>query len=418
MAASVLRKRRRFAAMTILGVCCSVTSARAQGQPAAPAQDCSRLIQLASVDLAPLPGDARMLVPVVVNGTPEKLLLGTAGGFITLNQAATDALKLRPSQSDSRLLDANGYASRRFVRIDDFAVANAHVAKHSFALTPDPKAGANPPDDGVFDVGLTYRFDVEMDFARRKLNYFSPDHCAGHVVYWPAAAVGEVPIALVHRTDDNARHGNIASGAALLNAGLPDDYVNSLLDLIESAPGIVGSDIQTKVTLDGQQFTANIDTALEYSTLNSQAARSRFDVTENSPGSAPVGSLVDNDPARKAGTQGVSESVTVYGSAAFAHTFHSLIFGGVTVNNPHFLVRPDRTGEHDPDNGYLTGTRVRRLDNDVEPDISIGMDMLSKLHLYFAFPERKLYVTPAAPDVAADAAAASAPTGPAAGPGH
>ena len=27
------------------------------------------------------------------------------------------------------------------------------------------------------------------------------------------------------------------------------------------------------------------------------------------------------------------------------------------------------------------------------PDISIGMDILSKLHLYFAFPERKLYVT-------------------------
>jgi hypothetical protein len=60
------------------------------------------------------------------------------------------------------------------------------------------------------------------------------------------------------------------------------------------------------------------------------------------------------------------------------------------------MVRPDQTGEHDPDNGYVTGSHIYRLDNNVEPDVSIGMDILSKLHLYFAFSEHKLYVTPAA----------------------
>ena len=58
-------------------------------------------------------------------------------------------------------------------------------------------------------------------------------------------------------------------------------------------------------------------------------------------------------------------------------------------------MRPDRTGAYDPDNGQLTSNRAYRLDDHVEPDISIGMDILSKLHLYFAFGENKLYVTAA-----------------------
>jgi hypothetical protein len=406
MAAYRLCRFQRLSVTAIVVLFCC-PSAEAQDAVVPPAPACGTLTQIGSIDLMPLPGDARMLVPVTVNGTPQKLLLGTAGGLITLNRTAADALQLRTHQSDSRVLDANGNATRNFVVVDDFAVAGAHVPGHTFALTPDPRAGENPPNDGVFDVSLNHRFDVEMDFAAHKLNYFSPVHCEGHVVYWPASVVGTVPITLSVRTDDRARHGDIAPAAALLGS-LPQGMdLDWLLAMAEEPAGIVGSDIRTKVTLDGQQFTANIDTGLEYSTLNTQAARSRFDVTESSPGSAPVSTLVENDPHRSTG-KGVSETVTVFGTAAFAHTFHTLTFGGVTVTNPHFMVRPDRVGAHDPDNGYLTGTRVHRLDNDVEPDISIGMDVLSKLHLYFAFPEQKLYVTPAAAPVAASASAAPA----------
>ena len=64
---------------------------------------------------------------------------------------------------------------------------------------------------------------------------------------------------------------------------------------------------------------------------------------------------------------------------------------------PKRMVRPDRTGTYDHDNDVLTGSRLYHMDDNVLPDISIGMDILSKLHLYFAFPEKKLYVTPAAP---------------------
>ena len=379
----------------MLGLCLSTLPALAQTTASAPTAACGPLVQLAQVDLVPAPNDGRMLVPVTVNGAPQKLLLGTAGGLITFNQATAQALNLPlHNNSDKRVLDASGFASRRYVALKDFSVAGATVQGHTFAVTPDPKAGADPVNDGVYDAGLQYRFDVEMDFANRKLAYFSPNHCPGHVVHWQAEVASIVPLAIVRRQEDTARHGSIGGAAALINSAdtLADsDY---FMSLIESAPGIAGSDLRIKVTLDGETFTANIDTALEYSTVNSDAARARLDVRDTSPGSAPIESLVAEDPNHKDASRKI-EAVTVYGNRIFAHAFHTLAFGGVTVTNPKLMVRPDRTGAYDHDNGAVTGTHLFHQDDNVEPDISIGMDILSKLHLYFAVPERKLYVTPA-----------------------
>jgi hypothetical protein len=80
---------------------------------------------------------------------------------------------------------------------------------------------------------------------------------------------------------------------------------------------------------------------------------------------------------------------------AFPHIFSSLTFGGVTVNNPHFVVVPDLIGTKDPNNSIRTDTRVQRTDDSVKINITIGTEILRKLHLYVAFGERQLYVTPA-----------------------
>jgi len=385
--------------LPVLGLCLFSLPALAQTTAPAPGA-CGPLVQLAQVDLIPAPNDGRMLVPVTVNGVAQKLVLGMAGGLITFNQATANALNLpMHNDSDKRVLDASGFASRRYVALKEFSVAGATVQNHTFAVTPDPKAGTDPVNDGVYDAGLQYRFDVEMDFASRKLTYFSPNHCPGHVVHWQAEVASTIPLSIVRRQEDTARHGSIASAAALINSAdtLADsDY---FLSLIDSNPGIAGSDVRIKVTLDGESFTANIDTALEYSTVNSDAARARLDVRATSPGSTPVESLVAQDPNHKDATPR-GETVTVYGNRIFAHAFHTLSFGGVTVTNPKLMVRPDNTGAYDHDNGTLTGSRLYHLDDNVEPDISIGMDILSKLHLYFAFPERKLYVTPATAQMA------------------
>ena len=383
-------------------LCLFPLPALAQTKAPAPTPACGPLVQLAQVDLVPAANDGRMLVPVTVNGVAQKMVLGTAGGLITFNQATVKALNLPlHNDSDKRVLDANGYASRRYVVLKDISVAGATVQNHSFAVTPDPKAGTDPVNDGIYDAGLQYRFDVEMDFANRKLTYFSPNHCPGHVVHWQADMASAIPIGIVRRADDSARHGSIASDVALINSAdnLADaDYFMSLID---SNPGITGSDVRIKVVLDGQTFTANIDTALEYSTVNSDAARARLDVRASSPGSQSIESLVAQDPNRK-DAPAKGETVTVYGNRIFAHAFHTLSFGGVTVTNPKLVVHPDNTGNYDHDNGQVTGSHLYHLDDNVLPDVSIGMDVLSKLHLYFAFPERKLYVTAASAQVASN----------------
>ncbi len=65
------------------------------------------------------------------------------------------------------------------------------------------------------------------------------------------------------------------------------------------------------------------------------------------------------------------------------HRFRTLTFDGVEVINPLFVLKPSPSGAH----------RVGMADS---PDITIGMNVLRKLHLYFAFGERLLYVSSAA----------------------
>jgi hypothetical protein len=64
------------------------------------------------------------------------------------------------------------------------------------------------------------------------------------------------------------------------------------------------------------------------------------------------------------------------------HRFHTLTFGGITVVNPLFVLKPGLSG-------------VRSAGDPSPPDVTIGMNVLRKLHLYFAFGERMLYASAA-----------------------
>ena len=60
-----------------------------------------------------------------------------------------------------------------------------------------------------------------------------------------------------------------------------------------------------------------------------------------------------------------------------------MTFGGVKVVNALFVLKPTALGAH-------------RVGAPNSPDITIGMNVLRRLHLYFAFGERMLYVSAAA----------------------
>jgi len=82
----------------------------------------------------------------------------------------------------------------------------------------------------------------------------------------------------------------------------------------------------------------------------------------------------------------------------YRHRFASLSFGGVTVANPMIDVIRDLAERMGP--RTVTGTRVPDVQEEL-PDLLIGMDILRHLHLYIAYGEQKLYITPASAPAAA-----------------
>jgi hypothetical protein len=135
------------------------------------------------------------------------------------------------------------------------------------------------------------------------------------------------------------------------------------------------------VTLDGKNFQVMLDTGSQQSSMSAGMAKFMFGVDASSPGS------VTEDAA----------------DGAFTHTFGSLTFDTVTVTHPRFRVIPDVVGSKDPNNSSRTDSRVRKIDDNIGGQITIGMDILRKLHLYIAFGERKLYISPASAPVPVNA---------------
>jgi hypothetical protein len=331
------------------------------------AQGCGPLKRISSVDLLPLSG-GRVAVPVTINGEPKKLLLSTAGDFTTLNAALVKELNLEALTTQRvKLIDSAGNASQMYVHAQSLQIGTLEGKDFPFMITPDPIIGESAAFDGVMAADLMAHYDVELDFAAHKINFFSQDHCPGRVVYWPASAVAVVPF---------QEHGPLPAGLGEQPGrfAMHDDF-----------------HIRVPVTLDGKNFLATISTGSPRSTMTAAAAKYKFGITADSPDSVPLG-LVDRDPGQK----------------IFGHTFSSLTLDGITVTNPHFAVLPDLAGSKDPYNSLLPGSRTQHVDEGLVSEITMGMDVLRRLHIYVAFDEKKLYITPAASHVADTATAGDA----------
>ena len=190
--------------------------------------------------------------------------------------------------------------------------------------------------DGIFSPVGFPAYDFEVDITGAKLNILSGDHCDGKVIYWPSKALAVVPMTT------------------------RDFHVN------------------IPVTLDGHDLTAVVDTGASTSTVRLDIARSVFKIDPQSPDLKPAGHI------------GNDESAPVY-----SYPFKTLTFDSITVNNPKILVLTDIVNKS-VDHSFDTTTRATRNNADLKlPEVIIGMDVLRKLHLYFAFKEKRLYMTEA-----------------------
>lgn len=117
--------------------------------------------------------------------------------------------------------------------------------------------------------------------------------------------------------------------------------------------------IRIPVTIDGKQIMATVDTGAHTSYITMRAAKRYLDVDEKNPalklrGNLPVNGMV---------------------GLVYNYPFQSLSFGDVTVNHPHIEMVADKVWGED--------------------DLLLGIGILRQLHLYIAYKEKKMYITPA-----------------------
>jgi predicted aspartyl protease len=315
----------------------------------AQAQECGPLKRAFSVDLQTGPQGLRYGVPVTVNGTPRVFLLDTGGAFTQVSRglAAQMGLTVQTARGVQMFDMYGNTVAGRYV-VADIGLGPL-MAKGAETMVTD--VGGM---DGVLAPDYMMNYDIEMDFAGRKLNYFLTDHCDGKVIYWPATTVA----AVAFRGWDNYR----------------------------------STHMTIPVTLDGKEIIATVDTGATSTTLNQDTARAAFDVTTDSPGAVPLGTMGNS------------------GRPMFGWTFKTLAIGGITVTNPRITVIPNLVGGRSADT-LTADSRVRRITDNMAPTMLIGMDVLKQLRVYIASKEKKLYVTAATAPAPAQAAPPAPPPG-------
>ncbi len=116
------------------------------------------------------------------------------------------------------------------------------------------------------------------------------------------------------------------------------------------------------VNVDGHPLRAVIDTGAESSTMSLGTAEKIFGLKDDSAGMKELPPISVNRTARV---------------KSYRYPFQAMTFGGITVKNPDILLLP--------------GDEADRR----EPDMVLGVSILRQLHLYVAYDEQMLYVTPA-----------------------
>ena len=297
----------------------------------ASAEDCKPLQLFSTLPLTPLGNSGVFTVPVSVNGAEKQFLFDTGGFFTQVSAHVAKDLNLRlDHNSGVEMYGVDGSVSKDVTTLDSFAIGAIHGQHFQVPILPDPEL------DGLFSPVGFKNVDFDLDFAARKLNIISNDHCEGKVIYWPYKAATAVPITIRD---------------------------NKLI---------------VPVLVDGHEFTATVDTGASTSTMRLNEAERIFGLSPDSPGMKKIDVL------------GGDEKAGVY-----AHPFKTLTFEGITVNNPTIRILTDVVNKN-ADHSAQTGNRARTVSDDLTlPPILLGMDVLRRLHVYIALRERRLYLTEA-----------------------
>jgi hypothetical protein len=210
-----------------------------------------------------------------------------------------------------------------------------------FFVDPADRPTGRGSFDGIIGADMLTNVDADFDFGAKKLNLISQNHCDGKVVYWAAPALATIPFHF-----DKGGH------------------------------------IAFPLRLDDKRVNAMLDTGAYNTVLNLNIARRTFNVDTNAPDVEKIGELQGGFTAN-----------------VYRKQFKTITLDGVTVTNPAIDLLPDMVSN--PATPTLgAGSIIRDTDANL-PDVILGMNVLSKLHVYIAYKEAKLYITAAGSQPAA-----------------
>jgi hypothetical protein len=186
------------------------------------------------------------------------------------------------------------------------------------------------PLAGEIGMDLFANVDFELDFKHKKLNLYSTDHCPGGVVYWSDTAAS-TPIKRGH----------------LGNAFFP-------------------------MELDGRILATTFSTGESTSGLPTDVTRRLYGFDEHS---TDIETIARRD-----------------GGAVSSYRAMALSAPGLKVVNAKIILKPP--SKCALSTGFSHNALVQYTDCwGAEPPLHLGLDVMSKLHLYFAMKENMLYFT-------------------------
>jgi predicted aspartyl protease len=230
------------------------------------------LTLVASLDLDPAQLPDRAVIQAAIRDTPEKMIVDTGATQTMISATVADQFALHRIPISGHFVMTDYYGNRmdHVAVIPSLTTGNLHASDvHALIMTRDPGVA------GVIGPDLLLHYEVELDFAAKKMNLFAQDHCPGQIVYWTHDPVATVPLDI---------------------------------DLF----GHIGLD----VALDGKTIHAHIDTGAPVSAMKWANASADFGLTPQSPG-------MTKEPE---------------GEAGLFYRFKSLALGGITIANPSVYI--------------------------------------------------------------------------------
>jgi hypothetical protein len=190
-----------------------------------------------------------------------------------------------------------------------------------------------PPSSGAIAIQTLPGADVELDFAHKKLNRFSTKHCRGKVVYWTDTAAA-IPYTI--------------------------DRIGTMLFPI----GLDGKKISAALQVGGSTTRLKTDVSKELYGFDEHSSGIRSDTSDS-------GKTVNHYRAMKMTLPGLS----------------------VTNADVQLVAGLDKNCDLSANSGPEHSAAYRNCFGN--PPLTLGLDVLQHLRLYFATEEHILYVTAA-----------------------